>query len=58
VVPQTASLLLVACYPERIADHVVNVAEQAGYTTPGELTGLTLFLDSQEDTVRLSRNCY
>ena len=56
MVLQTASLLLVACYPERIADHVVNVAEQAGYTNPGELTGLTLFLDSQKDTARLPRN--
>ncbi len=40
VVPQAASLLLVARYLERIADHTVNVAERVNYMETGELTVL------------------
>ncbi len=41
VVPQSVQLLLVARYLERIADHVVNVAERVAYMVTGEITQLT-----------------
>jgi len=50
VVPQAASLLLVARYLERIADHVVNVAERVDYMETGELTVLAPSHGSDYDT--------
>ncbi len=50
VVPQAASLLLVARYLERIADHVVNVAERVGYMETGELAVLAPSHRSAYDT--------
>ncbi len=50
VVPQAASLLLVARYLERIADHVVNVAERVDYMETGELTVLAPSHRSDYDT--------
>jgi len=50
VVPQGASLLLVARYLERIADHVVNVAERVDYMETGELTVLAPSHRSDYDT--------
>ena len=48
--PQAASLLLVARYLERIANHVVNVAERVGYMETGELAALALSHRSDYDT--------
>jgi phosphate transport system protein len=39
-VPQAVQLLLVARYLERVADHVVNVAERVAYMVTGEFTQL------------------
>jgi len=50
VVPQAASLLLVARYLERIADHVVNVAERVAYIETGELAVLAPSHRSDYDT--------
>jgi phosphate transport system protein len=41
VVRQAVQLLLVARYLERIADHVVNVAERVAYMVTGEMASLT-----------------
>jgi phosphate transport system protein len=42
VVPQAVTLLLVARYLERIADHAVNVAERVAYMETGRLEDLAL----------------
>lgn len=41
VVRQALQLVLVARYLERIADHVVNIAERVAYMVTGELRALT-----------------
>ncbi len=48
IVSQAVQLLLVARYLERIADHVVNIAERAAYMITGEFTQLT---ERHKDTV-------
>ncbi len=50
VVPQAVSLLLVARYLERIADHVVNIAERVDYMESGQLTVLAPSHRSDYDT--------
>ena len=40
IVPQAIALLLVARYLERIADHVVNIAERVAYMETGRLEDL------------------
>ena len=50
VVPQAVSLLLVARYLERIADHVVNIAERVDYMETGQLTVLAPSHRSDYDT--------
>ena len=47
-IPQAVQLLLVARYLERIADHVVNVAERVAYMVTGEFTQL---IERHKETV-------
>ncbi len=49
VVPQATALLLVARYLERIADHVVNIAERVAYMETGELETLASSHHSHPD---------